>query len=241
MPAVKLRTRSVLRRDFDDALMARLHAFANRLLAEEPSHFRVHAETNEVVHIFERTDTGEIVGFQFWRTGPIDRPRSRTIIGGKLRVDPAFRNRGLHLGSGLRFYLECQLRAPTTRFYRLSLASIFGFVSLASALAEYQILDPHAADHDGRAVWAAFARTAAENHYRLDAATGLIFVDIRPTPEVLAQFPPAYLSRPEAQLYTRANPDWRSNGCYLAFWFRFTPRNLARLAHTIWRKRRAAR
>src|SRR5262249_49190177 len=116
MPPVKLRTRSIPRRDFDDALMRRLHDFASRLLAEDLSHFRVHAETNDVVHVYERADTGALVGFQFWSTGPIDLPRSRMILGGKLRVDPAFRNRGLHLVSGLRFYLECQSRAPLTRF-----------------------------------------------------------------------------------------------------------------------------
>jgi hypothetical protein len=238
MPDVKLRTRSVPRRDFDDALLRRLHDFASRLLAEDLSHFRVHAETNEVVHIYERADTGAIVGFQFWRTGAIDLPRSRTIVGGKLRVDPAFRNRGLHLASGLRFYIECQSRAPATRFYRMSLASMFGFVSIAAALAEYQILDPRASDPESRAVWAAFARTAEENHYRLDPATGLIFVDIRPTPEVLAQFSPAYFERPEARAYIRANPGWRENGHFIAFWFRFTPRNLAMIALAIWRKRR---
>src|SRR4051812_20369949 len=153
---VKLRIRAVPRSAFDDALLGRLHAFSNQLLAEDPDHFRVHAMTNDVVHIFERSDTGAPVGFQFWRTGAIDRPRARTIIGGKLRVDPAFRNRGLHLGSGLRFYLACQSRAPATRFYRLSMAGLFGFVSITSALADYHLLDPRATDEDGRTVWAAF-------------------------------------------------------------------------------------
>jgi hypothetical protein len=240
MPEARLRTRSIPRQDFDDALMARLHAFSNRLLAEDLGHFRIHAETNDVVHVFERRDTGAIVGFQFWRTGPIDRPRARAIIGGKLRIEPAFRNRGLHLVSGLRFYLECKLRAPATRFYRLSLASLFGFVSITSALAEYQILDPRAPDEDGRAVLGAFRRLAAENHYRLDEATGLAFVDIRPTPEVLAQFAPSYFERPAARIYARVNPGWRDNGHYVAFWFRFTPGNLVKLSRAIWRKRRRA-
>jgi hypothetical protein len=240
VPAVKLRTRTVPRRAFDDALLGDLHAFSTRLLAEDEAHFRIHAAVNDVVHIFERVDTGAIVGFQFWRTAPIDRPRSRAIVGGKLRVDPAFRNRALHLGSGLRFYLACQLRAPTTRFYRLSLASLFGFVSITAALADYQILDPRDRGAEARAVWDAFARLAAENHYQLDHDTGLIFVDIRPTPETLAQFSPAYFARPEAATYARANPAWRTNGRNVAFWFRFTPNNLAAIARAIWRKRRPA-
>src|ERR1041384_251231 len=117
MHDVKVRIRAVPRSAYDDALLGRLHAFSNHLLAEDPAHFRVHAMTNEVVHIFERTDTGAPVGFQFWRTSSIDWPRARTIMGGKLRIQPAFRNRGLHLDSGLRFYLACKLRAPATRFY----------------------------------------------------------------------------------------------------------------------------
>src|SRR5262249_36787407 len=153
-------------------------------------------------------DTGELVGFQFWRTGRIDRPRSRTIMGGKLRVDPAVRNRGLHLRSGLRFYLTCQLRAPLTRFYRLSIASLFGFVSISSVLATYQVLDPHAPDDESRAIWSAFAELARSSAYELDPATGLVFVDIRPTPDTLARFSPAYFDRPEARAYVRANPDW---------------------------------
>lgn len=240
-PEVRVRVRSVPRRGgFDRDLLLRLHDFANRLLAEDAEHFAVHAGTNDVVHIFERTDTGAVVGFQFWRTGPFDLPRSRAIMGGKLRVDPDFRNRALHLVSGLRFYAECQLRAPTTRFYRLSLASLFGFVSITSALADYRLLDPRGTDRESRAVWAAFERLAAGSHYQLDPATGLIFVDIRPTPETLAQFSPSYFARPQAQAYIAANPQWRDNGKNIGFWFRFTPKNLAKIAATIWRKRHPA-
>ena len=144
-----LRVRSIPRARFTPALLAELHAFAARLMAEDAAHFRVHAETNDVVHVFERADTGAVVGFQFWRTAPIALPGGRALIGGKLRVDPAYRRRALHLRSGLRFYLACQLRHPRTRFYRLSLASMFGFVSIASALADYRLFDPAATDPEG--------------------------------------------------------------------------------------------
>jgi GNAT superfamily N-acetyltransferase len=231
------RIRVIARRDFDDALLARLHAFAYPILPEDLAHFRVHAETNEVVHVFERD--GQIVGFQFWRTAPMELPAARMIMGGKLRVLPEHRGRGLHLRSGLRFFLACKLRHPRTRYYRMSIVSLFGFVSLTSALAEYCILDPHPApgDTEGRAVRAAFARLAAENDYRLDPDTGLIFVDIGISPETLARFPEGYLDRPEARAYTRINPGWRDNRSDVAFWFRFTPRNLASLVRKIWRVR----
>jgi len=234
---VAIRARSIPRRRFTPELFASLHALANRLLSEDADHFRVHAETNDVVHIYERADTGAPVGFQFWRTAPMDLPDCRAVIGGKLRVDPAFRRRGLHLRSGLRFYLENQLRHPRTRFYRLSLASLFGFVSITSALAEYHLFDPRATDAEGRAIRGAFERLADQSHYRLDPETGLFSVGIKATEATLAQYPASYYERPEARAYARINPSWRDNGCNVGFWFRFTPANLVKLIRTIARKR----
>lgn len=237
MVLVPTRARSVPRRAFTPALIGSLHALASRLMAEDLDHFRVHAETNDVVHIYERVDTGEPVGFQFWRTMAMDLPGCRAVLGGKLRVDPAFRRRGLHLRSGLRFYLESQLRHPRTRFYRLSVASLFGFVSITSALAEYRLFDARAHDPEGRAIRSAFDRLAAESHYRLDEETSLLSVGIRATAETLAQYGAEYYARPEARAYAGANPAWRDNGMYVAFWFRFTPANLWKLTRTILRKR----
>ena len=225
------------RRAFTPGLLASLHGLSNRLLAEDADHFRIHAETNDVVHVYERTDTSEPVGFQFWRTAPLELPRARALIGGKLRIDPAFRRRALHLRSGLRFYAECQLRHPATRFYRLSLASMFGFVSITSALASYQMFDPTAADADGVAIRGAFQRLADQSHYALDPVTGLFPVGIHMTPAVLAQYPAGYFDRPEARAYAARNPEWRTNGAYLGFWFRFTPANLMSLTRAIVRKR----
>jgi hypothetical protein len=234
---VPTRARTVPRRAFTRELLDSLHGLANRLLSEDPEHFRVHAETNDVVHIYERADTGEPVGFQFWRTAPMDLRGCRAVFGGKLRVDPAFRNRALHLRSGLRFYFENQLRHPGTRYYRLSLASLFGFVSITSALADYTLFDASAADAEGRAIRAAFERVVAQSHYRLDEATSLIAVGIQVNDDTVAQYPPAYYERPEARAYMRVNPGWRDNGLNVGFWFRFTPANLAKIVRTIARKR----
>ena len=53
MGAPRDRIRVIPRREFTDRLLADLHAFSYRILPEELAHFRVHAETNEVVHVFE--------------------------------------------------------------------------------------------------------------------------------------------------------------------------------------------
>ncbi|WP_437614236.1 hypothetical protein WMF20_14915 [Sorangium sp. So ce834] len=98
-PAVRVET--IERRDFDDQRLRELHALSNALMAERFEHFCVHARTDDVVHVFRRADTGAIVGFQFWKTAPLGLPRSRAIVGGKLRIPPDFRTRGLHLSSGL--------------------------------------------------------------------------------------------------------------------------------------------
>jgi len=47
------------------------------------------------------------------------------------------RQRGLHLLSGWTFYMSKQLRHPFTVFYRLSIASLFAYVSLTKCLHKY--------------------------------------------------------------------------------------------------------
>ena len=123
------------------------------------------------------------------------------------------------------------------RFYCFLVASLFGFVSITSALADYRIFDPRASDAEGRAIRRAFEALAAQNHHRLDEVTGLFAVGIKITEHALAQYSSEYFDRPDAREYIRVNPGWRDNGYNVGFWFRFTPANLARLASTIVRKR----
>ncbi|WP_438019732.1 hypothetical protein WMF18_11985 [Sorangium sp. So ce315] len=231
-PGVRLEV--VRRRDFTDDRLRELHALSNALMAEDFDHFRVHAHTNHVVHVFRRADTGAIVGFQFWKTAPLSLPRSLAIVGGKLRIAPEFRTRGLHLVSGLVFLLDTKRRAPRTRLYRISIASLFGFVSITEALAEYNIFDPaRRGGEEDEAVRAAFLSLARESDFRVDEQTGLFFVDIFMTEDTLRRYPPRYFDRPAAKRYAAVNPDFRTNGCYAGFWFRFTRDNLLAMTRAI--------
>lgn len=222
--------------DLADLELRELHAFANELLVEDFEHFRTHALTNDVVHVFRRRDTGAIVGFQFWRVLPMKLPRSVAILGGKLRVEPAFRNRGLHLLSGLVFFLSRILRHPLTRHYRLSVASIFGFVSLTSALRNYRLLEAGGESAEQRAVHEAFQRIAAENHFRLENGGALMFVDIFMSDGTLAGYPDNWYERASARRYAQVNPHFRDNGTFVNFWFRFTPGNLVATVGQLRRK-----
>ncbi|HTV25595.1 MAG TPA: hypothetical protein VMG12_43165 [Polyangiaceae bacterium] len=230
------RIRSIPRRRFTPELIDELHALSNRMMQEELEHFSRHAHTNDVVHVFERVDTGALVGFQFWKTVPVALPRAAVIVGGKLRILPEFRRQALHLRSGLRFYARSQLRHPRTRFYRLSLASIFGFTSIASSLARYRSFEPRASDVEGRALAAVFEQVAAGSGYGFDRDTGLFDVRIFMTDETLARYPASFFDKPAARAYAEANPDYRTNGCYVGFWFRFSRENLVALLRAVRRR-----
>ncbi|WP_224365257.1 hypothetical protein [Hyalangium versicolor] len=236
-----IRMERILREHFTEGLLGELHALSNRLMAEDLEHFRVHAQANDLVYVFRRTDTGAIVGFQFWRTAPMKLPRSRIILGGKLRILPEFRRHGLHLLAGLDFFLVNALLHPLTRHYRLSIPSIFGFVSITEALAHYELFDPKALGEEGQAIRDAFQMLAEQSHFRMDPETGLFFVDIYMTPETLSRYPPAFFEKPGARRYASVNPDYRTNGSYVGMWFRFTPANLLSVTRTVARRLRRSR
>jgi hypothetical protein len=56
---VAVRTRSIPRRSFTPELLDSLHALADRILSEDTEHFRIHAQTNEVVQV---SDSGHRSG-----------------------------------------------------------------------------------------------------------------------------------------------------------------------------------
>ncbi|GIL37949.1 hypothetical protein [Roseiterribacter gracilis] len=233
-----VRLQTVRRDAYDQAFLTELFDLSRTVIGEQWDGFRTHAETTALVHVFRDVKDGSAIGFQFWRVVPLQLPRSQAILGGKLRVKPEFRRRSLHILSALLFYLHCKARHPTTRFYRLSLAALFGFVSVTGALAWFRFFDEDDRSEEGQALSAAFAAFAADNGFRIEPK-GLVHTGVGVAEATLAQFGPAYFEREATRAYVARNPDFRTNCCSVAFWFRFDRRNIISMLRTVWRKSRA--
>jgi hypothetical protein len=212
-------TTRVARADFDDATLRPLYVLSNALMAESYEHFAHHARTNDELYVFRRT--GELVGFQLWRA--FGDHAQRYVLGGKLRIDPSARRHGLHLTAGLEVLAAQRREFPSARITRLSIASLFGFVSIARRLAHFAFVDG-SGEHAG-----VIARCAAESHYAFDPASGRVEVGIRMTAAQLEAYPAAYFEGELARAYIARNPGYRDNGCYLAFAFEVDDANLAAL------------
>jgi hypothetical protein len=206
--------------DWTPALLDELHALAITMSAESREHFERHALSNDCVYLFR--DQGAVVGFQFWRT--VSLPEARLILGGKLRIAPSHRRRGLHLRAGLAYY-----RAQGDA-YRVSLAGLFGFVSLTRALAHFEVISSATSP-----VWLtdAVERIARESDFVFERATGLVRVGIQVTPAQLQAYPESFYASPQARAYAALNPDYRTNGTYLAFGFALSASNLASLERAV--------
>jgi hypothetical protein len=221
LPRVLLESHA--RSSWTPALLDSLHAIAVIMAAEDRAHFAKHAYTNDAVHIFREQQGGGIVGFQFWRCLAGDGPGTRVVFGGKLRILPEYRRRALHLVSALVFFDAASRDYPAERLHRMSIASLFGFVSIAGALADYQFVDAAAQP------WLCdiLAASARESGYSFDRDTGVVDVAIHVTAAQLARYPAVFYDQPLARAYAARNPGYRTNGRYLAFAFDFSPANLA--------------
>jgi hypothetical protein len=219
----------VQRNEFDEALLRRLYELSNTLMAEPFEHFSWHAGTNDELHVFRRRDSGEVMGFQFWRTLPGISENHRVVLGGKLRVRPEARRRGLHLASGFAVLSEQRRRFPEAAITRLGIASMFGFVSIARRVAHHDFVT---AQTHPELVPIVEAVTSA-SHYTFDAQTGQVEVGIFITPQQLAGYPEAFFQSPLARAYAERNPEYRSNGRYLAFAFEVDEANVGALARGV--------
>jgi hypothetical protein len=208
------------RADWTPALLDELHTLAITMSAESREHFERHAISNDCVYLFR--DQSALVGFQFWRTVAL--PQARLILGGKLRIAPSHRRRGLHLRAGLAYY-----RAQGDA-YRVSLAGLFGFVSITRALSHYEVISTATSP-----AWLtdAVGHIARESDFAFDPASGLVRVGIQVTPAQLAAYPESFYASPQARAYAAVNPDYRTNGTYIAFGFPLSPANLAAMERAV--------
>ncbi len=204
----------------DDGVLVPLHAFASRMMEESFDHFVRHVRTNDELHVYRRDH--EIVGFQLWRRLGDD--AHRLVLGGKLRVDPTARRNALHHASNLAILLAERESHPGAAITRLSIASIFGFVSLARAMPHYRFIDTASP-----VLAAVFERLSADNGYVFDPRTGLVDVGITIPSDQIARLDASYLALPEARTYLARNADFARNRCFAAVVFEVDEDNLSSL------------
>jgi len=228
------------RSSWTPALFDELYALATSMSAEDRANFEHHAWTNDCVHLFRVADSGALAGFQFWCCSPGRQGMQPVILGGKLRVLPEYRRRALHLRSALTYYSHVVRSRPAERFERVSLASLFGFVAIASALRDQRFLAEDTLAEDERWLCDVVQELAAVSGYRYERASGVVHVNIRPTAAQLAGYPATFYESPLALAYRARNPGFRDNGCYLAFGFPLSLPNLQAIDAAITRKLGAA-
>jgi len=223
----------VAREEWTPALLRSLYALAITMSAEDYENFERHALTNDSVHLFRLASTDALVGFQFWWNGAADEPNQHLVIGGKLRILPAHRRRALHLRSALITYAEVLRAYPDRAVHRMSFASLFGFVSIAGAVPDYHFIATDTLPPHAQWLCSAATERALDSGYRFDPTTGLVHVNIRPTPEQLAGYPSSFFESPLARAYRERNREYRTNGCYLAFGFQLSIATLQAIDTTI--------
>lgn len=235
-PVTDVKLVRVVRDAWTPELLRSLYALAITMSAEDYENFARHAYTNDSVHLFQRASTDALVGFQFWWNGAAAVPNQHLIIGGKLRILPDHRRRALHLRSALATYADVLRAYPERAVHRMSFASLFGFVSIARAVHDHHVIATDTLAPDAQWLCDVATERALDSGYRYEPATGLVHVNIRPTTEQLAGYPPSFFETPLARAYRARNPDYRDNGCYLAFGFALSTANLEAIDNAIRQK-----
>ncbi len=214
-------------RSVDDRTMLGLHALANTMASEPYAHFLEHAHDNDVLYVFRGPD-GEEAGFQFWKTfgepGPV-----RYALGGKLRVRPEARRKGLHVAAGLALLHRERRAHPDARVRRLAIVNPFGFASLVRRLARWEWVGPGA----NEAIHPIVARECEGSGFRFDPTTGLAHVGITPTAGQIAAYPESFWSSELVRSYLAKNPRYREDGTNLVLVFDADDDNLEALGRSL--------
>ncbi len=220
------------RATWSDALLAELYALAITMSAEDRGHFLKHAYTNDTLHLFRAQDA-HVVGFQFWRSDWAPNRNDRLIVGGKLRIAPRYRRCALHLRSGLAYYREQLCTHAETGMYRVSIASLFGFVAITRPLASYQFVSEGTLEPAQRWLCDVVDTLARDSDYAFDRSSGRVQVGIKMTESQLSGYPASFFQSAHARAYAERNPAYATNGSYLAFWFPLSTENLSGIERAI--------
>eukprot|EP01111_Echinosteliopsis_oligospora_P014316 TRINITY_DN5369_c0_g1_i2.p1 TRINITY_DN5369_c0_g1~~TRINITY_DN5369_c0_g1_i2.p1 ORF type:complete len:209 (-),score=30.16 TRINITY_DN5369_c0_g1_i2:6-632(-) len=184
---------------------------------------------------FKKKNTKELVGVSYWRTKTTTNTRVRIIAQGKLRIHKDYRRLGLHTQAGFFYYIRSQLRHPLTRFYFLTIASLFNFVSMRKTVGEYYILNKDHTPATARSlapVYSILDDLIEEDKFTIDPETKAINVYVTIRESVIAEFPESYFSQNEVQEYIKINPKWRQ-AHDIAYCYPFSFRNVLYLLFRI--------
>ena len=215
--------------DLSPAELNELYQLSTAMAPETKDHWMVHVESQQDVHMYQ--SKGGLVGFQFWGPRVVEGDLG-VIRGGKLRVTPAVRGKGVPSLSGL-IQLQNSIEAdPQVKTWlRLSLASLKGYNSIRSSLDHIYFLNKKIKDPNWHAILhRACQQLCEQSQYQFDPSTSLVSVGIKPESVELT---PAFLQRPAVKEFETLNPDWRSNEKYLISAWDFDEKNITSLLRYI--------
>lgn len=220
---------TIVQAHYSDDLFERLYKVAcDSGIREHYDHFSRHCITNDFVHLF-RDPQENLLGFQFWKSPPPEHAASsvRIILGGKLRLLPDARRRGLHLYSNLcAFKYFASVNTTGCTFHRVGLVNIFGFNSLVVPGLEYDTFPFSATSSDARdVILPAITELSDAGAFTIDERTGV--VDVGQTFSDAAIAPPGspFWDRPAVRKFLELNPRWQDRDIFLSW--PWNPQNLA--------------
>jgi hypothetical protein len=212
---------------FAPALVTRLFNFSSAFSKETEHAFARHVSTLAEIHVFGSGDE-EVTGFQMW-PAPVRMPGGVVVMmGGKLRLARAARRTGLPQRSNLAF-AERHAAREGEQWYRLSVASVFGFNSLASSLSSFFVLGSPEEPRELREVFAAQVERFCQVNGFAANADGTVNVRFSLPASLLQEANnPIFRSRAAVRRYEQLVPRWHdpASTTYVAWGWKFDRSNI---------------
>lgn len=221
----QLRVETIPRSKFGQELYEPLYDLANSLVHEDFELFCRHCDTNDLCHVFSDANCGSVRGFQFWRHKRTADPAVQLLWGGKLRMHPSIRRRGLHLFSNLlcyeRFSAPSLLHTNSVvpRFYRMGLVNLLAFNSLTAGIEEYDTY-PFTRIRDSQLIVSDLHPFCDESGFRFDDQTGQVDVGqefSKDTLSITADTGRGFWARPKVREFIDLNPRWEDRDVSIAW------------------------